>query len=80
MPRLCQYSDALGVPGEGVHSVRFMGVALADVIMTIVAGLVISKLTGFSIWAVLIVLLISAIFLHWLFCVDTALNVTLGIV
>ena len=37
---LCKYKDALGEPGKGIHSYRFMGVAIADVIMTIIGALI----------------------------------------
>ena len=39
---LCKYKNALGIPGKGIHSYRLFGVAIADVIMTIIAAFIIS--------------------------------------
>lgn len=39
---LCKYKNALGVPGKGIHSYRVFGVAIADVIMTIIGAILIS--------------------------------------
>ena len=71
---LCKYKDALGQPGKGIHSYRFMGVAIADVIMTIIGALIISFLIKKSFLLVLIVLFILGIILHRLFCVRTTID------
>jgi hypothetical protein len=71
---LCKYKDALGKPGEGIHSYRFMGVAIADVIMTIIGALIISFFIKKSFLLVLIVLFILGIILHRLFCVRTTID------
>ena len=39
---LCKYKNILGEPGKGIHSYRLFGVAIADVIMTIIAAALIS--------------------------------------
>ena len=39
---LCQYKDILGKPGKGIHSYRVFGLAIADVIMTLIAAYVIA--------------------------------------
>ena len=39
---LCKYKDALGKPNQGIHQYRFLGVAIVDVIMTIIAAFIIS--------------------------------------
>ena len=33
---LCKYKDSLGKPKEGIHSYRFLGIAIADFLLTIV--------------------------------------------
>ena len=71
---LCKYKDALGEPGKGVHSYRFMGVAIADVIMTFIGALLISFLIKKSFLLVLIILFILGIILHRLFCVRTTID------
>ena len=77
--RLCKYKHALGVPGEGVHSTRFLGVAINDVIMTLVGAFIISKSFGFPLTPVTITLFLLGIFLHWLFCVPTTVGKLLGL-
>jgi hypothetical protein len=71
---LCKYKDALGKPGKGVHSYRFMGLAIADVIMTVIGALLISILIKKSFLLVLIILFILGIILHRLFCVRTTID------
>jgi hypothetical protein len=71
---LCKYKDALGVPKKGIHSTRFLGVALADVIMTILGGLIISYLWKYSIIYTTIILFILGIILHRIFCVRTTID------
>lgn len=77
--RLCKYKHALGVPGEGVHSTRFMGVAINDVIMTFVGAFIVSKSFGLPLAPVTITLFLLGIFLHWLFCVPTTFGKLLGL-
>ena len=71
---LCKYKDALGESGKGIHSYRFMGLAIADVIMTIIGALIISFFIKKSFLLVLIVLFILGIILHRLFCVRTTID------
>jgi hypothetical protein len=76
---LCKYKDALGVPGKGVHSIRFMGVAIVDVVSTLVGGYLISKVFGTNITYTIIALFLLGIYLHWLFCVNTTIGKLLGL-
>jgi hypothetical protein len=80
MTGLCKYKDSLGIAGKGIHFHVF-GIAIVDLIMTIcIAALITffykpiktSRLKSFLI--ILVSLFIIAIFLHWLFCVPTAVN------
>lgn len=77
--RLCKYKDALGVPGKGVHSIRFAGVAIVDVIMTVVGAFMISSVYGWPFVNVTGILFLLGIFLHWLFCVPTTIGKALGL-
>jgi len=92
MPGLCQFKNALGAPGEGSHAWRIggkrgtrAGVAGSDLLLTAGAALLLSRVTfksrgalaGFFI--VFVILMILAVAVHRLFCVDTALNVALGL-
>ena len=74
MVDLCKDKDALGKPGTGVHSYRFMGVAIADVIMTLIGAFIISYFTGYSFLMVAAILFILGIILHRLFCVRTTID------
>ena len=78
-PRLCEYKDIGGKPGEGVHAARFMGMAAFDLFGTILGSIGIAYIGNFSILLTVIILLILGIFAHWLFCVDTAMIIWLGL-
>ena len=71
---LCKYKNALGTPKQGIHSYRFMGLAIADVLMTIFAGFLISYFFKKSFLYTTIFLFLLGIFLHRLFCVRTTID------
>lgn len=71
---LCKYKNILGIPGKGIHSYRLFGVAIADVIMTIVAAFLISYFFKYSFLTTLITLFILGIILHRVFCVRTTID------
>jgi hypothetical protein len=71
---LCKYKNALGEPGKGIHSYRLFGVAIADVIMTIIGAWLISYFFKLSFVKTLIVLFLLGIILHQLFCVRTTVD------
>jgi hypothetical protein len=77
--RPCQYRFALGIPDQGVHSTRFLGLAFVDLFLTVVGSYLISMYTKKDFYNVFTVVFLLGIFLHWLFCVPTALNRMLGI-
>lgn len=72
--RLCKYRNALGVPGQGLHAYRFMGIAIMDLVLTVVAAAVIARVAGWSFGYVFIGLLALGVFLHRLFCVRTTVD------
>jgi len=74
MSGLCKYKDVLGEVGKGVHSYRFIGVSISDVIMTLIGALLISYFTGKSFLMVAAILFILGIILHRLFCVRTTID------
>ena len=45
---LCKYKNSLGIPGKGVHSYRFLDLAIVDVIMTIIGAILISYFFNIS--------------------------------
>ena len=74
MVDLCKYKHLFGIPGKGIHSTRFIGVAIADVIQTIIGAFFISYLTNYSFIKTLIILFLLGIFLHRIFCVRTTID------
>ena len=71
---LCKYKDALGKPKQGIHSYRFFGVAIVDVLMTVVAAGILAWGFGWSFWYTIIGLFVLGIALHRLFCVRTTID------
>jgi hypothetical protein len=71
---LCKYKNLLGEPAKGIHSYRFMNIAVMDVIMTLIGALVISYLTKVSFLLIALGLFILGIILHRLFCVRTTVD------
>ena len=71
---LCKYKNVLGVPNKGIHSYRFMGLAIMDVIMTIILAFFISYFFKISFLYTTISLFALGIILHWLFCVRTTID------
>jgi hypothetical protein len=68
-----QYKDVLGIPGKGVHT-HVLGVAIGDVIMTILGAYLFHRFTGYTFWKCLLGLFILGIILHRLFAVRTTLD------
>jgi hypothetical protein len=71
---LCMYKDIFGKPNEGVHKNRLFGVAIVDVILTVLIGYFIARQYDYSLFHVLLVLFIIAILSHRLFCVSTTVD------
>jgi hypothetical protein len=67
----CPYKDALGKPGEGFHSTRFMGIAVGDTLATIGGAYFIAKAFGFDYLPTLIVFFIIGELMHMYFCVNS---------
>ena len=74
MSGLCKYKNALGIPGQGIHSFQIGGIAVADVVMTIIGALIISWITKFNFINTLIILFLLGIILHRAFCVRTTID------
>lgn len=71
---LCKYQNSLGIPNQGVHSYRLFGVAIVDVIFTIIGAMFISYFSKRSFVYTLIFLFLLGIILHKLFCVRTTID------
>jgi len=71
---LCKYKNVLGKPGKGVHSIRVFGVAIMDVLMTIIAAYLITYFFKLNFVHTMIILFILGIILHRIFCVRTTID------
>lgn len=69
-----QFSEIFGRPNEGIHSYRFLNLAIVDVIGTIIIAIMIAKIFNLNIWFTIIIAFIIGIILHRLFCVNTTIN------
>jgi uncharacterized membrane protein len=67
----CPYKDIFGAPGTGAHSYRLGNVAIVDVALTALVGYLIAVWRGWNPIVVIVLLFISSVFVHKLFCVDT---------
>ena len=71
----CKNANILGVPGKGIHRFRLGGVAIVDLLLTLVVALIFSYIPGsppFTIWIILLLLL--SMVLHGFFCTKTSVN------
>lgn len=73
-----RYKDIFGLPNNGAHSYRIFGFASVDIIATIIVAYLITLFSRFrSLIINFVCLMIAAILLHRLFCVNTKLNTIL---
>ena len=68
------FKDLFGKVGEGIHSYRFMNIAIVDVLMTIAGAAILSYLFNISLWMTLACVFASGIILHRLFDVRTTID------
>ena len=71
---LCKYKDIFGKPREGAHSYRIFDLAIVDIVATYILAIFISKYTTYQTNQLFIILMISSVFIHKLFCVETTLT------
>jgi hypothetical protein len=74
---LCKHKDIFGVPKEGIHKPRFLGMAFWDLFFTLVGACLIvwgfkRKFNVMNVSIAFVGLFLLGQFLHWLFCVKTA--------
>ncbi len=74
MESLCPYKEMFGRPGLGVHKYRFFGIAIVDVIMTIIGAAIISSFTNLKFSYTLVGLFVLGIVAHRAFCVRTQVD------
>jgi hypothetical protein len=70
----CPFKNLFGAPGTWVHQYRFMDIAIVDVLATLVASFVISKVSGYPLLNVTVFMFLLGIILHRIFCVRTTVD------
>lgn len=71
---LCRYANMLGKPREGAHSLRFGGVAIVDVLLTVLVAWGWARYKHARLVPVVVCLFIIGIAMHRLFCVRTTVD------
>ena len=71
---LCKYKNIFGKEGQGVHSYRFLNIAIVDVIATVIGAYIIHLYTKYKFINVLLFLFLLGIIAHRLFCVRTTID------
>jgi len=68
----CPYANSLGVPGQGVHATRFMGLALYDLLGTVGLAILTYVVLGVNIVYAFVGWFVLAEILHYAFGTQTA--------
>ena len=74
---LCKYANIFGAPGQGPHATRFLGVAVVDVVFTVIGAAIIAYFTKVPFLYVAFAVFLLGIVLHRLFCVRTTVDIWL---
>lgn len=74
MTFLCEYRHIFGKEKEGIHSYRFMNIAIMDVLFTFIGAIIIGYYFKLNIILVFIFLIILGTIIHYLFCVETTIT------
>lgn len=75
----CPYKNIFGEPGTGAHSIRFMGFAVADTVLTFLLALYTQWEFGGKVWFHFVFWIVVGELLHYAFGVQTAGLTALGI-
>ena len=75
----CPYANILGVPGQGVHAQRIFGLALNDILATIVLAFLTTFFVRVSFAESLIGWLVLGEVLHYMFGTKTAFLKMIGL-
>jgi hypothetical protein len=71
---LCKYRDIFGKVGTGVHSFRFLNIAIVDTLLTLAAAYVINSYLQSNLLIIFFILIVLSIVIHKAFCVETTLT------
>ena len=68
----CPFANAFGVPGTGVHSYRFLGLAIVDVALTVLVAALTTYFSGLPFLLSFLDWFLLGETLHWFFGTPTA--------
>ena len=71
---LCQYRDVLGKPNKGIHKFRLFDVAIIDVLLTIVLGLLVARIFAITKFNGILLSFLLGLIFHKIFCVQTKVS------
>lgn len=74
----CPFANALGVPGTGVHKTRIFGLALFDIVATIVGAIIFALAFNIDIWKSLLFWFVLGEVLHYYYGTKTAFLKMIG--
>lgn len=69
-----RYSNILGAPGTGVHSIRICNIAVVDLTLTVFVAWLVARIFGLHFWCVFLFLFLLGILLHRAFDVRTTID------
>ena len=73
----CPYKDIFGAPGTGVHSVRVAGIAVVDVVLTLLMAAIASWTFKTPLLQTTVACFLLGIACHRVFCANTAVDIWL---
>lgn len=73
----CSLQSLFGNPGQGLHAVRFAGLAAVDLALTLGAAALLARRYRVPLWKAFFGLWLLGVALHKLFCVRTPVTAVL---
>lgn len=74
MVNLCQYKFIFGKEGAGIHSYRLFGLAIVDVVGTVIGAVLLASIFNWNYIITIVIAFLIGILFHRLFCVNTTVN------
>jgi fatty acid desaturase len=74
MISLCPYKNLLGKPNTGLHKYRLFNIAVFDVAVVVFVCYIIAFYTKYNFWITLVIVFLSGIIIHRIFCVRTGVD------
>jgi hypothetical protein len=74
MNPFCKYKDMFGKPNTGIHRHRVLGVAIMDVLPTLLIALLVAWFFGLPYGWTIVAFFAAGIAAHRLFCVRTTVD------